>query len=217
MVVFRAIFLRTIIPSQVAFTSLVSAGGIPTTSAYDLIALLRLTMTQNDFMGSHFYLGKWRKLFYVATILFSGLVLPTQIYFPVNAQIHDFACAIFGIVSWYFYPENKRLRREQVLQALRTTSEPLHPVSSLAENNYGIRHRKSTKYWWEGCRWNVSMWCSRVHLRYMEHRQLGRQVGHLASEQQPLIPNDSTITIKRSKHLITREYSAKGLREYQPL
>lgn len=74
MFVFGAILLCTILPSQVAFTSLVSAGGIPTTAAYGLIALLRLTMTPNEFKGSHFNLGRWRKPFYIATVLFNGLV-----------------------------------------------------------------------------------------------------------------------------------------------
>ena len=45
MFVFGAALLCTILPSQVAFTSLISAGAIPTTAAYGLIALLRLTMS----------------------------------------------------------------------------------------------------------------------------------------------------------------------------
>lgn len=74
MFVFGAALLCTILPSQVAFTSLVSAGGIPTTAAYGLIALLRLTMTPNDFKGSHFYLGRWRKPFYISTVIFNAIV-----------------------------------------------------------------------------------------------------------------------------------------------
>lgn len=74
MLLFGAAILCTILPSQVAFFSLTSAGGVPTTAAYGLIALLRLTMTPNEFKGSHFYLGKWRKPFYVATVLFNGVV-----------------------------------------------------------------------------------------------------------------------------------------------
>ncbi len=74
MFVFGAALLCTILPSQVAFTSLISAGGIPTTAAYGLIALLRLTMTPNDFTNSHFFLGRWRKPFYVATVIFNAVV-----------------------------------------------------------------------------------------------------------------------------------------------
>lgn len=74
MFVFGAVLLCTILPSQVAFTSLVSAGGVPTIAAYGLIGLLRLTMTPNSFKNSYFYLGKLRLPFYLATALFNGLV-----------------------------------------------------------------------------------------------------------------------------------------------
>lgn len=78
MFVFGAVILCTILPSQVAFYSLISAGGIPTTAAYGLIALLRLTMTPNDFKGSHFYLGKYRKPFYAATVFFNAIVFSVR-------------------------------------------------------------------------------------------------------------------------------------------
>ncbi len=74
MFVFGAAILCTILPSQVAFTSLVSAGGVPTIAAYGLIALLRLTMTPNRFRTSHFLLGRFAKPFYAAAALFNGLI-----------------------------------------------------------------------------------------------------------------------------------------------
>ena len=74
MFVFGALLLCTILPSQVAFTSLISAGGVPTTAAYGLIALLRMTFTPNDFKSSHYYLGKWRKPLYLAAVLFNGVI-----------------------------------------------------------------------------------------------------------------------------------------------
>lgn len=81
MFVFGAALLCTILPSTVAFTSLTSAGGIPTTAAYGLIAILRLTMTPNDFKSSHFFLGKWRRPAYIATALFNGLVFAVGLFF----------------------------------------------------------------------------------------------------------------------------------------
>lgn len=78
MFVFGALLLCTILPSQVAFTSLISAGGIPTTAAYGLIALLRLTMTPDDFKSSYYYLGKWRKPFYLAAVIFNGLIFAVR-------------------------------------------------------------------------------------------------------------------------------------------
>lgn len=128
--IFGAALLCTILLSQVAFTSLISAGGVPTIAAYGLIALLRLTMTPNHFHTSHFHLGRFAKPFYVCAVLFNGLIFSVMIspfYFPVVADTFNFACVIFGavtifgIASWYFTPEEKWLRREQVLQALRAS------------------------------------------------------------------------------------------------
>ena len=79
MFVFGAAILCTILPSQVAFTSLVSASGAPTIAAYALIALLRLVMTPNSFKSTSFKLGKFRKPFYLAAALFNGLVLTVSV------------------------------------------------------------------------------------------------------------------------------------------
>ena len=79
--IFSAMILCTILPSQVAFTSLVSAGGVPTIAAYGLIALLRLTMTPNSFQSSHFFLGRFRKLYYFVTVLFNGLIVAVRGFF----------------------------------------------------------------------------------------------------------------------------------------
>jgi amino acid transporter len=72
--IFAAVILCSILPSQVAFTSLVSASAIPTIAAYGLIPLLRLTMTPNHFQWSHFHLGRFAKPFYVCAVLFNGLL-----------------------------------------------------------------------------------------------------------------------------------------------
>ena len=90
---FAAILLCTILPSQVAFTSLVSAGGAPMIAAYGLIALLRLTMTRDKFTNGSFRLGAFRIPFYVVAIIFNGIVFATFIspfYFPITAQNFNF-------------------------------------------------------------------------------------------------------------------------------
>ncbi|ETW84621.1 amino acid transporter [Heterobasidion irregulare TC 32-1] len=133
MFVFGAVLLCTILPSQVAFTSLVSAGGVPTIAAYGLIGLLRLTMTPHMFKSSHFYLGKFAMPMYLATALFNGLIFAVMIspfFFPVDAESFNFACVIFGtvtvfaVLSWYFTPAEKWLRQEQILQALHSAETP---------------------------------------------------------------------------------------------
>lgn len=75
MYIFGAILLCTILPSAVAFTSLVSAGGVPTIAAYGLIALLRLTMTPKAFRSSHYYLGRIGPLFYFIAAVFQALIV----------------------------------------------------------------------------------------------------------------------------------------------
>ena len=86
MYIFGAAILCTILPSQVAFTSLIAAGGIPTVAAYGLIALLRFTMTPDEFKSSHFYLGRWRKPFYFVTVLFNALVFSVRPMIPLTAK-----------------------------------------------------------------------------------------------------------------------------------
>ncbi len=75
MFVFGAVLLCTILPSSVAFTSLISAGAVPTIAAYGLIALLRLTQTRNDFRSTKFDLGRLKIPFYLSAVVFNGLIV----------------------------------------------------------------------------------------------------------------------------------------------
>lgn len=79
--IFGACILCTILPSQVAFTSLVSAGGVPTIAAYGLISLLRLTMTRDRFKSSYFYLGKFAVPFYICAAFFNAIVFSVSLPF----------------------------------------------------------------------------------------------------------------------------------------
>lgn len=93
--IFGALILCTILPSNVAFTSLVSAGGVPTIAAYGLIGLLRLTQTPNHFRSTKFHLGKFRLPMYAATAIFNALIFSVDIspfFFPVDAQSFNFVC-----------------------------------------------------------------------------------------------------------------------------
>ncbi|KAF9055548.1 hypothetical protein BDP27DRAFT_1433658 [Rhodocollybia butyracea] len=100
------------------------AAGAPTISAYGLIALLRYTMTLDHFQSSHFLLGHFAKRFYVCTFLFNGLIFAVMIlpfFFP--ACVTFGAVTIFGILTLYFTPLEKWLRRKHVLQALHSADE----------------------------------------------------------------------------------------------
>lgn len=87
--IFGATILCTILPSQVAFYSLVSAGGVPTIAAYGLISLLRLTQTPDSFQSSYFYLGHYRKLFYLVAVLFNALIVAVRLVLFLKARFSD--------------------------------------------------------------------------------------------------------------------------------
>ncbi|KAK2462759.1 hypothetical protein APHAL10511_005277 [Amanita phalloides] len=130
--ILAALVLCVILPSQAAFSSLVSASAVPLIAGYGLIALLRLTMTPNGFKKSYFYLGRHRRLFYIAAVLFNAIGIAATISpftFPVTASTLNFACVIFGsvtifgILSWYFTPEERWLPRDKLAQALESCND----------------------------------------------------------------------------------------------
>ncbi|KAG5643584.1 hypothetical protein DXG03_000637 [Asterophora parasitica] len=141
MYIFGAILLCSILPSQVAFYSLVSAGGIPTIAAYGLIGLLRLTLTRDRFKSSYFHLGKLGVPFYAATAIFNAIIFSVDIspfFFPTTSETFNFACVIFGsvtifgIISWYFTPEERWLRRDILVKGLENTDAPVDNKDTLA-------------------------------------------------------------------------------------
>jgi amino acid permease len=148
MYIFGAILLCTILPSQVAFTSLISAGGIPTTAAYGLIALLRLFMTPNDFKSSKFKLGPFAKYFYVAAAFFNAIVFSVQVspfFFPVTAETFNFVSGFrtglllpyelssltysaISLVGWSYFGCSHHLRDIELV---------VHPRRKLASQETG--------------------------------------------------------------------------------
>lgn len=139
---FGAIIQCTILASQVAFTSLISAGGVPTIAAYGLICLLRFFFTPNNFKNSYFYLGRFRRLFYGIGIFWNGLIVSVMLspfVFPLTSETFNFACVIFGsvtlfgILSWYFTPEEKWLRTEFIEQAWRATEVSIGSIQDGAD------------------------------------------------------------------------------------
>jgi len=123
---FAAFLLCFILPSEVAFTSLLSAGGIPIMAAYGSIPLLRLLVTPNDFKSTSIKLGRLRKPMYVVTALFNGLLLATYISpftFPVTPSTFNFgpvvwvAVTIGAVATWRFSSPTSWLTQDKVHQA----------------------------------------------------------------------------------------------------
>ena len=113
-----ALLLCTILPSPVAFTSLVSAAGVPTITAYALICFGRTFITPNEFKHARWSLGRFsRPLTFIAMIwnLYLAGVLFSPIEFPVTSDTFNYspvifgAITIFGIVSWWITPDEKWL------------------------------------------------------------------------------------------------------------
>ncbi|KXT01565.1 hypothetical protein AC578_6328 [Pseudocercospora eumusae] len=113
-----ALLLCTILASPVAFTSLVSAAGVPTITAYALICFGRVFLTPHSFQNARWSLGKWsRPMNLVALVwnLYLASVLFSPIVFPVTAESFNYspvifgAITIFGIVTWWITPEDRWL------------------------------------------------------------------------------------------------------------
>jgi len=137
MLTVAALLLCTILPSPVAFTSLVSAAGVPTITAYALICCKfycpiqpscdnltdhptvgRTFITPHSFRHARWSLGRFsRPLTFIAMVwnLFLAAVLFSPIEFPVTVETFNyspvifFAITVFGIATWWFTPEEKWL------------------------------------------------------------------------------------------------------------
>lgn len=70
-----AIITCTILPSSVAFTSLVSASGVPSAAAYGLICLGRLLCTRDRFPAAKWSLGRLSKPFQFISVFWNGWVV----------------------------------------------------------------------------------------------------------------------------------------------
>lgn len=117
------LLLLTILPSPVAFTSLVSAGAMPTIAAYALIPALRLFVTPGELKMAKWSNGKLSKPFLWVSLIWNTFLLSTLIspyYFPVSAETFNYAPVIFGAVTIFGYiaylvfPEDKWLSNRQI-------------------------------------------------------------------------------------------------------
>ncbi|KAJ5620990.1 hypothetical protein N7510_004974 [Penicillium lagena] len=113
----------TILPSNVAFTSLVSAAGVPSAAAYGLICLGRLVCTPKRFPTPQWSLGKWSKPFQFIGVFWNGwvvAVLFSPYEFPVTGQTLNYApiimagVTILALVSYFVMPEDAWLPRDRI-------------------------------------------------------------------------------------------------------
>lgn len=84
-----ALVTCTILPSNVAFTSLVSAAGVPSAAAYGLICFGRVFLTPKKFPKPRWSLGVLSKPFQIIGIFWNGWVVAilfSPYIFPVTGQ-----------------------------------------------------------------------------------------------------------------------------------
>ncbi|KAK1481681.1 hypothetical protein CTAM01_13929 [Colletotrichum tamarilloi] len=124
----------TILPSSVAFTSLVSAAGVPSAAAYGLICLCRLFLTPKQFPKPAWSLGRLSKPFQAIAVLWNGwvvAVLFSPYAFPVEASTLNYAPVIMGIVtifailSWWFIPAERWLPSQRIQETLLAGERPV--------------------------------------------------------------------------------------------
>ena len=113
-----ALLLCTILASPVAFTSLVSAAGVPTITAYSLIAFGRTFITPHNFKHAAWSLGRWSRPLtaiafvwnlYLAAVLFSPLLFPVTVEWFNFSPVIFAGITLFGILTYIFTPEEKWL------------------------------------------------------------------------------------------------------------
>jgi amino acid transporter len=125
--VVAAILLCTILPSMVAFYSLISCAAVPTICAYALIPFGRLFVSREKWPEPRFSLGKFSKplqlIAFVWNLYFLALLI-TPLQYPVSAQTFNYApvvlaiITIFGVASWWFIPaENWAPYRHKLAQS----------------------------------------------------------------------------------------------------
>ncbi|CAG7983291.1 unnamed protein product [Penicillium olsonii] len=113
----------TILPSNVAFTSLVSAAGVPSAAAYGLICLGRLFCTPSRFPKPQWSLGRWSKPFQLIGVFWNGWVVAilfSPYAWPVTGENLNYApiimagVTILALISYFMMPESAWLPRDRI-------------------------------------------------------------------------------------------------------
>ncbi|KMU83093.1 amino acid permease [Coccidioides immitis H538.4] len=133
----------TILPSTVAFTSLVSAAGVPSAAAYGLICLGRVFLTPNKFPKPRWSLGRLSRPFQIIGIFWNAwvvAVLFSPYQFPVtDAPIILSGVTIFALVSYWIIPEEKWFPNARITKFVDQAEpvQPIHETRSLPNKSSG--------------------------------------------------------------------------------
>ncbi|OOQ89046.1 Thiamine transporter thi9 [Penicillium brasilianum] len=148
-----ALVTCTILPSNVAFTSLVSAAGVPSAAAYGLICLGRLFCTPNRFPKPQWSLGRWSKPFQFIGVFWNGWVVAilfSPYAWPVTGQTLNYApiimagVTILALASYFIMPESAWLPRNRIAHFIDSkgaanVTETVEEVTPSAQNDMAER------------------------------------------------------------------------------
>lgn len=151
------LLLCTILPSPVAFTSLVSAAGVPTITAYALISFGRVFITPHEFKNARWSLGRWsRPMNFIAFVwnTYLAAILFSPIEFPVTSGTFNYSCVIFGaitafgILTWWFTPEEKWLPSARLGRLREMQSEGEHGGALKGGHNRSVGGQAVNEHTW---------------------------------------------------------------------
>ncbi|ANB11852.1 Uga4p [Sugiyamaella lignohabitans] len=127
-----AILLCSILPSALAFQSLVSISGVPTVSAWGLISFGRFFLSKQTAFKPKLSLGVFSKPFQLISFLWNtylaGILFSPQ-EFPVTAQNLNYAPIIMGIVTmfalcaYFIIPEERWLKLKSNVLGIEENSD----------------------------------------------------------------------------------------------
>ncbi|RAL61850.1 hypothetical protein DID88_002913 [Monilinia fructigena] len=133
----------TILPSAVAFTSLISAAGVPSAAAYGLISFGRFFLTPNTFPQPRWSLGKLSRPFHFISIFWNGWVVAilfSPYEFPVTGATLNYApiimagVTILALISWWFTPVGSWLPRERISHFVESEGAPAEGLRQEADD-----------------------------------------------------------------------------------
>ncbi|KAH7357221.1 putative amino acid permease [Rhexocercosporidium sp. MPI-PUGE-AT-0058] len=134
----------TILPSSVAFTSLISAAGVPSAAAYGLICFGRFFITPKNFPKSRWSLGRLSRPFQFIGIFWNAwvvAVLFSPYEFPVTGETLNYApvimgaVTIFALLSWWFTPDDAWLSKQHIVEILEIPAESQSNASKTAQGS----------------------------------------------------------------------------------
>ncbi|KAL3463736.1 amino acid/polyamine transporter I [Aspergillus heterothallicus] len=145
-----SIITCTLLPSDVAFTSLVSAAGVPSAAAYGLICLARLFLTPNRFPKPAWSLGRWSKPFQVIGVFWNGwvvAVLFSPYAFPVTGENLNYApiimaaVTIFALVSYFVMPADAWLPANRISRFIDSKGVVSETVEEVGSSDHAAKDR----------------------------------------------------------------------------